>query len=218
MIEVKIRLKAVSGLTYGSGSRPFGPDISFSELGVSPTSFRGTLRSALSIFIENIETGYSTCGEIDPDRIRKAHERMGRVCDVCWLFGYPESRGKGWKPLASAGKMEVDGVRRTGLELVVLNRIAIDEETGSVRKGGLFAQEMLRPGSTVDIALRVKDDCRALDLLLLSIEALRFHRTGRSGMVDVKLLNSDEVVKHAETCGSAQRARRLADYMWGEEL
>ena len=221
MKSIKVVLKVLSPLTVGYVGKPVGPDIAFNEVGVPPTTLKGVLRASLSRYLTEVDTnsGFSACGEIEPERIKMAHERMGKVCDVCSLFGYPERRGASWKPAESRGKVKLTWITGLQSELGTMVRIAVDDLTGSVKENALFTQEYLPPGKELEFEALLEGGCRELELFLISLEALRFYRVGRGGMVDVKLKDSEDLEPALKECGSNEglnRLRRLKLYMWGE--
>ena len=221
MKSIKVVLKVLSPLTVGYVGKPVGPDIAFNELGIPPTTLKGVLRASLSRYLSEIDpgSGFSSCGEIEPERIRIAHEKMGRACDVCSLFGYPESRGSSWRPAESRGRVKLRWITDIGGELETMTRIAIDDLTGSVKENALFSQEYLAPGKELEFEAFIDGGCRELELFLISLEALRFYRVGRAGMVDLKVESPSDVERELSGCGSQEalhRLRRLSTYMWGE--
>lgn len=152
------------------------------------SSLKGAMRSSLHRAIlewgEELEKmGYklTSCGEIDPDFIEKAHQE--RPCDVCSLFGRPS--------LGVEGRSKVTVIRDEEQEKKVykLTRVGIDRKTRVKRNAALFSQEVFKPGEVFSFRVEVSDDPRELSLVLLSLLYLRYWRLGRSGMVDVKVEN-----------------------------
>ena len=223
-MKLKVFIKALSPLTVGYVGKPYGPDIAFNELGIPSSTLKGVLRASLSLYISEVENAglYSSCGEVDPDRIRQAHEKMGKACDVCSLFGYPESRGAGWKPAESKAKIKVRWiVEDFAPNLETITRIAVDDLTGTVKEGSLFTQEYLPPGSELSFEVSVLGGCRELEMVLIAFEMLRFYRFGREGMVDLRVENWEDAAQHLRGCGEANirsfsRLMRLKSYMWGD--
>lgn len=223
MNKVKVVLKVLSPFTVGYVGKPVGADIAFNEIGVPPTTLKGVLRASLSLYLREISpsSGYTACGEIEPERIRAAHDKIGRVCDVCSLFGYPETRGASWKPTEAWGKVKLTWIAGGFKDQIyTMTRISIDDLTGSVRENALFTQEYIAPGTELAFEAFLDGGCRELNLFLMSLEALRFYRIGRGGMVDLIVENEKELEAKAADCegeqGLMQRLRRLSNYMWGD--
>lgn len=167
---IRVKARALNSLTVGGGTSTGIVDISFNELGIPGSSIKGAMRTAISKAIEEGEvTGYTSCGEIEPSKMKD--------CDVCRVFGYPNHEGI----------VNVHGV--VVKPKAVLTRVAIDDRTLKAKKGSLFKQEVLKPGTEFEFLVEVKDNatCREIKLVLLSLFYLRLWKLGRGGMIDLKV-------------------------------
>lgn len=201
-MRLNVRLKTVGLFCIGSSyPTAVGPDIQFvkrinhdgsSQFYIPASSFKGALRSSASRISESY--GFKSCGEIRPERIKDKHKKMGGVCDVCELFGYPWSNSP--SPLIFSDLLPADEV-----ETVVLTRIRIDDKSMRAAKGALFSIEYIPPGcefaGTIELGNVFKEK---IILLLLSLAELRLGRIGRgSGLIDLRIENTnglDEILKN----------------------
>lgn len=187
MIRTRIKLRAVTLLTVGwSISEIMGADVVHArkrvgdryELYIPGSSVKGALRSAAS----RVATayGFTSCGEVEPSRIRAAHAAMGRTCSVCELFGEPGG-------LEAA--LHVSDFRLVGSAATeVIARVSIDDRSLTAERGKLYSIEHLTPGAEFVGEIRLCEDRKdLLPLLLLAAAELRTGRFGRRSLVDVKL-------------------------------
>ncbi|WP_216604156.1 RAMP superfamily CRISPR-associated protein [Acidianus sp. RZ1] len=191
-IELRFKIKNLSSLTVGGTSASATVDTPFSSLGIPGSTIKGVMRTAVSNMVSSgILKGYTSCNEIEPEMIIMKHKKMGGDCDVCKLFGYPEVEGR----------LFVGNIRLTK-EKFKLTRVSIEDKTGKAKEGGLFSQEVIKPGEEfegeviLDLAgLDEESKLKQVKLLLSSILALRFWRFGRGGMIDIKLEEGEKICK-----------------------
>jgi CRISPR/Cas system CSM-associated protein Csm3 (group 7 of RAMP superfamily) len=198
VIRFNLRLRAVSLFTIGQGVPDvLGADVVFSKkmkitayvdgeaqtqyvVYVPGSSFKGAWRTATSRIAESY--GFKSCGEIDPERITRAHRNLGRTCDVCILFGQPGSpfdASKVW-----VGDFEPVG--ETPTDIIV--RVSLNDKTQTARKGALYSMEHVLPGAEFLGEVRVLDEAKnLLPLLMLGLAELRTGVLGRRSLVDIRL-------------------------------
>ncbi|QPG48915.1 hypothetical protein HFC64_02205 [Saccharolobus solfataricus] len=204
MIPIKVSMRNLSSLTIAGGSTISSIDIPLNPLGVPPSTIKGTMRTAVHNLLPN---GYTSCGEVEPESIREAHKNG--VCDVCKLFGYPDS-------LTGCFTIEVS---KTDYRTSYITRVSIDDKTQRAKEGSLFTQQIILPNS--DISFTVYYNCndeRLFKLLLYSILDLRYWRLGRNTMIDVKVNNVEEICKSVK-CDEEINGilNQLSRYLWEAE-
>ena len=195
MISFELRLRAVTPLTVGWGvPELLGADVVHAKklvvtggkedlvTYVPGSSVKGALRTSAHRVASAY--GFTSCGEVHPKRVRKAHK--GCVCDVCRLFGYPDAEGP--SPLL------VSDFERVGPDITFrMTRVSIDRSTLRAREGALYTMEHVAPGTEFAGVLRVREDQgvvpRLLGLLLLAIAELRTWRFGRRSIVDLRIVD-----------------------------
>ncbi|AOL17557.1 hypothetical protein BFU36_00060 [Sulfolobus sp. A20] len=191
-------------MTIAGGSTIGIVDIPFNELGIPSSSLRGVMRTAVSNLLPN---GFTSCGEIEPNRMRKAHGSS--PCDVCRLYGYPDSKDGGCFTILMDQVVE---------EKHLITRVSIDDKTQKAKDGSLFTQQIIKPGREfkAKIIYRCEDDIKLFNLLLYSLSALRYWRLGRNAMVDVKVLTKKEEVCNKVKCNDETEKLLdfLSDYLW----
>jgi CRISPR/Cas system CSM-associated protein Csm3 (group 7 of RAMP superfamily) len=190
-LKFKVKVKPIGMATFGSVyALPLGPDVSFTrkftiqagkritKYYIPGSSFKGALRSSASRIADLF--GFKCCGEIDIERIEKAHERMGGVCDVCRLFGYPKSNAPS---VLKVSDLELQG----DVNVETVAGIRIDDSSGKVATGALFTSEKVY-GVEFAGEISLSDvDVNLIGLTLLSLAELRLDRFGRRSMVDVMI-------------------------------
>jgi len=203
-MEFKVVIKNLTSLTVGGGSSIGAVDIPLNPMVLPSSTVKGVLRTAVVNYLPN---GYSSCGKVDPEEIKKAHKEGG-VCDVCKLFGCPDSKDSPCFTLT----VNVPEVSR-----YEITRVKIDDKTQKSEEGSLFTQEVIPPNTEFVVTVNFRDSCgdKMLKLLLYSFLALRFWRVGRNAMVDVKL--------GEDLCGKVKCDQEMKEivssllqYMWGE--
>jgi len=166
-----------------------GPDIQFvkrisyegsSDIYIPASSFKGALRSSASRVSESY--GFRSCGEIRPERIREKHEKIGGLCDICELFGYPGSALP--SPLIFSDLLPINHV-----ETLTLTRVRIDDRSMKAAEGALFSIEHVPPGCEFTGTIELTNVPREkIILLLLSLAELRLGRIGRgNGLIDLRI-------------------------------
>jgi CRISPR/Cas system CSM-associated protein Csm3 (group 7 of RAMP superfamily) len=169
------------------------------------SSFKGALRSAASRLAEAY--GFKSCGEVRPERIKDVHESVG-VCDVCKLFGYPQSRSH--SPLIISDLEAVNDVRT-----LTMTRVRINDESLKSAEGALFTIEYVPPGTEFIGNVTVLDaEQRSLALLLLALAELRLGRFGRSGVVDVKIENGSRLEETLHDTQWLNLLNELRRWLW----
>lgn len=202
MITIKVTLKNLSSLTVAGGSTISSIDIPLNPLVLPPSSIKGAMRTAVSHAINVLgllDGEYTSCGEIKPEKLKP--------CDVCSLFGYPNSKDSG------CFTIEVD---RKEVKRAYITRVSIDDKTQTASEGSLFTQEVIPTNNEFSFTIYYRCDLRLFKLLLYSILALRYWKLGRNSMIDVKVENTDEVCKSI-SCDEEVKSilSQLSDYMWG---
>ena len=204
-IKFKVKVKPVGMMSVGSVYLLFlGPDIPFTKKFVLDggrrvvkyyipgSSFKGALRSSSCRIAESFN--FKNCGEVDVERIEDAHKRMGGVCDVCKLFGYPKSNA----PSAlKVSDLELQG----DVNVETVAGIRIDDSSGKVATGALFTSEKVY-GVEFAGEISLSDvDVNLIGLTLLSLAELRLDRFGRRSMVDVMIEDDgqlESVIKNTD--------------------
>ncbi len=202
-LEITILFKNLTSLTIAGGSSIGTVDIPFNELGIPSSSIKGVMRTAISNLLPK-----TSCGEIEPGRIAKAYDSS--PCDVCKLFGYPNSKdGACFMVLIDQPKEEKH----------LITRVSIDDKTQKAKDGSLFTQQIIKPGVEfkATIIYKCENDVKLFNLLLYSLSALRYWRLGRNAMIDVKVLtNKDDVCKKIKCNDETEKLlESLSDYLWG---
>lgn len=186
MIRFKLRLRAVTLLTVGGGlPEVLGADVVQArklvgeryELYLPGSSVKGALRSAASRVAGSY--GFTSCGEVEPSRILRAHESLGGPCDVCRLFGWP-----GGGAALRVGDFRLLG----GAATEVVTRVSLEDSTLTAETGKLYSTEHLPPGTEFEGELRLDEsEAGLLPLLLLGVAELRLGRFGRGSLVDARI-------------------------------
>jgi len=187
VIELEVLIKPICLFTLGSSEPSTIIDIPFYKVstptGDEPTipgsSVKGALRSSATVIANDL--GLTSCGEIDPERMSEKHSKMGGLCDVCKLFGAPNSPSNllisSFKPLKP-------------LDLVTITQVSIDDLRMRAIEGRLFTREAVPPGTVFKGKLTLlRDKPLFVKLLLASLINLRFEVLGQHGVVDVKVEN-----------------------------
>lgn len=148
------------------------------------SSFKGTLRSSASRIAKSF--GFKSCGEVNIELIREAHEKIG-LCDVCKLFGYPGSNEPGILHVT-----DFNLINDTSTSLIT--GIRIDDSSGKVAEGALFTIEKISKDAEFlgEISL-FTDDIKLIELTLLALANLRLDRIGRRSQFDLKLENTESL-------------------------
>jgi len=198
VIRFNLRLRTVSLFTIGQGVPDvLGADIVFSKkmkitayvdgeaqtqyvVYVPGSSFKGAWRTATSRIAKSYR--FESCGEIDPERISRAHRKLGRTCDVCILFGQPGSPFDASKVMVG----DFEPVGETPTDIVV--RVSLDDKTQTAREGALYSMEHVLPGAEFLGEVRILDEAKnLLPLLMLGLAELRTGVLGRRSLVDIRL-------------------------------
>ncbi|MCS7105587.1 MAG: RAMP superfamily CRISPR-associated protein [Thermofilaceae archaeon] len=212
MIKSKLKLKAVTLLTVGWGvPEVLGADVvqvkklvgDRLEPYLPGSSVKGSLRSAASRVAEGY--GFTSCGEVEPSRISKAHESMNGPCDVCKVFGWPNGEAA-----LSVGNFKLTGSTKS----LVLTRVSLDDRTQTAAREALYSTEHLPPGTVFEGEIRfLESRANLLPLLLLALAELRTGRFGRRSLVDVKL--EDEGVFDKFVAGEwKELLEELREWLW----
>jgi len=194
-----------------------GPDIQFvkrinydgsSEIYIPASSFKGALRSSASRISESY--GFRSCGEVRPERIREKHEKIGGLCDICKLFGYPGSALP--SPLILSDLLPVNHV-----ETIALTRVKIDDRSMRAAEGALFLIEHVPPGcefaGIVELTSTSKEK---IALLLLSLAELRLGRMGRGGLIDLRIEDASELEAVVKDTLWLNLLNELRRWLWSD--
>jgi len=203
VVSIKVTLKNLSSLTIAGGSTINTIDIPLNPFILPASSIKGTMRTAIHNAIEVLkllpEDKYTSCGEVEPEKIKP--------CDVCNLFGYPNSKRSG------CFTIEVDKTKENGRTYIT--RVSIDDKKQIVNEGSLFNQEVIPPSNEFSFSIYYRCDMRLFKLLLYSLLALRYWRLGRNSMIDVKVNNVDEICKSVQCDDEVKEIlSQLSNYMW----
>ncbi len=200
---LRVSMRTMSSFTIGTGGNFV--DIMFSELGLTPSSIKGGMRTALSWAIRRGMVRGSSCDEIYPSMITRRHQ--GRPCDVCSLFGYPDHEGR--------VMVTADGNRTLWDKpyVQVVTHVSIDDDSGTAKRGALFRQETASPEEEFHFAVRVQGDEEDLCLTLASLHFMRFLRLGKGGMIDLKVTGVEKVINGKP---STVKAPLQVDWVWSK--
>lgn len=225
MIEFRLRLRAATLLTVGWGvPEVMGAGVvharklvgSRYELYIPGSSVKGALRTSAARIAGAY--GFSSCGEVEPGRIREAHKRMGGSCHVCRLFGMPKMPDGDFDVPGESAVYVSDFRLVGGVATEVLTRVSIDDQTLSARRRALYTMEHLPPGAEFEGLVRLEEGGGALlPLLLLAVAELRTGRFGRRSIVDAKV---DDGGRLEELIGEEWKPllQRLRAWLWKEVI
>ncbi|WP_338602835.1 RAMP superfamily CRISPR-associated protein [Sulfolobus tengchongensis] len=179
-LTINVSIRNLTSLTVGGGSTIGSADIPLNVFGVPPSSLKGAMRTAIHNLLP---PGFSSCGEIEPSNIKMKHNT--KPCDVCSLFGYPDSKDGGCFTIVS--NTDISKINK-----FLITRVSIDDKTQKAKRGSLFTQEVIPPNTELNFTIYYNQICgeRLLKLLLYSLLALRYWRLGRNAMIDVKVNNN----------------------------
>jgi len=218
VIEFKLRLRAITLFTVGWGiSEVLGADVVHARKPtpngysyyVPGSTVKGILRTEASRIAAFY--GFSSCGEIEPGRIRSAHSRIGEACDVCKLFGYPEESG-----LEGLSAVYVSDFRVVGSpKPIVMTRVSLEDETLTAKEGALYTMEQLPPGTEFEGTIKLREG-NLLPLLLLAIASLRTGRFGRRSMADARIEDNGALDSIIDPRWS-NLLRELRSWLWEGE-
>lgn len=210
-----MRLKSVGLFTIGwSHPMALGADIIFarrtigeeSQLYVPGSSLKGALRSSASRVAKAYN--FRSCAQTLPERIRKHEEHRKSPCDVCKIFGWPDRKDGEAKLFVS------DLLQQNAVQPFSSTRIRISDDSGTVAEGALFVVEQLPLDSEFKGEVCYKGlDGQSLGLLLLAFAELRLGRIGRRSLVDIKLEETDELVKDVDARWKGLLSE-LGDWLW----
>lgn len=151
---------------------------------IAGSSFKGALRSAASRVAGPY--GFKSCGQIEPDLIRKAHQKND-VCDVCRIFGYPRSNASSLIHVSDLNP--VDDIRTFSI-----TRTRIEDNSLRIAEGALYTYEHIDDRSVFRGYIEVRSrDPDILGLILLGLAELRLGRMGRSSILDIMIEESREL-------------------------
>ncbi len=186
MRRIGVELRNLGLLTIGSAySRLILADINTVKVGgrviIPGSSFKGALRTAAHKAAPKI--GLSSCGQVNPSKIAEAHEKMGRICDVCELFGMPGSAA------TSLSKLLVSDLRpREEISTVMLTKVSIDPERWKAQDISLYNIEAIPLCTTFGSEVMILDDKeKYLKLFLSALDELMYGSFGRGAVVEVRV-------------------------------
>jgi len=166
---------------------------------IPASSLKGALRSAASRIASSYTSGrFTSCGQVDPVLIAKAH-RTNRdtyeECSVCRLFGSP---GRMNSPLLFFEDLIPQG-GRDGAGASVITRVRIQDTSLRAITAGLYKSEVIW-GMEFAGKIYYSDEVKSLlPLLLLAIAELRMDRLGRRSIIDVKLTETMDLRNDLES-------------------
>jgi len=227
-LKIGVRIKTVGLATVGwSTPSALGVDIPVAKkvvkkidgeeyrIYIPGSSFKGALRSATSRVAEAY--GFTSCGFIDPEMIRKAHEKG--VCHVCRLFGYPLRSVGGW---ISISDLELQDDTRRNLTMRI-TRTKLDDTSLKVEEGALYTSEHIFPDTEFKGSIEInfeKDETLNVaetdmfGLILLGLAELRLGRFGRRSLIDIKLEDVGELEKKLDGTKWSSLLDDLKRWVW----
>ncbi|MEM1973023.1 MAG: RAMP superfamily CRISPR-associated protein [Nitrososphaerota archaeon] len=182
MIRFDVELKSL-GLFLVGGPTPIhthlditvhrtrDPDKNVYVPTIPGSSVKGVLRSSLSRVAHAF--GIKVCGD---------WPQASDDCDSCYLFGAPGSEGRVWVS-------DFTGERST----VSLTHVSLDDSAGTAREMALYTSEYVKPGSIFKGRIEYNGGVERLAPLLVAMAALRTDRAGRSGLIDLRIANADQL-------------------------
>jgi len=222
-------IKTKSLLSIGSGRAGFLADVVLyralffnnkyyiENFLIPGSTIKGTLRTSASkiAWILNL----SSCGEIDPIKISRAHSLMKDSCDICKIFGEP---GGSLSPLEVTEfypiKNPKNAIRIFDKRILKINlkdshwikdfirsitRIRISDDTQNVAEGALFKSEYYPPSTYFYGEIKLNKPSawsneyyiNACRLILLAIANMNYERIGRSGLAKFSIINYEDLPK-----------------------
>lgn len=190
MISFNVELRALGLFILGGVS----PTIMFSDISFHRTRdpLRGSYRPTIP--------GSSIKGVLRSSLIRVARALDLRVCsdwpqsydgcDSCYLFG---ASGAG-------GTVYVSDFISEGRTLT-LTHVSLDDNTGTARRAALYTAEHIQPGAIFRGKIDYGGEEGRLPALLVAMAALRTDRIGRSGIVDLRISNVEELKRSLSSLG-----------------
>lgn len=173
------------------------------EFYVPGSSFKGALRSAASRVASAY--GFTSCGEIRPDAIERAHSEP---CDVCKLFGLPKS--------GAPSSLFVSDLVATRASPVLVTRVRLEDRAMKAAEGALYTTEHLQPGTEFAGSVAVHGATRdLLGLLMLSMAELRLGRLGRATVMDLAIEEYEGLKAALEGTRWARLVDDLRRWLWG---
>lgn len=222
-MKFTVRIRSI-GLACIGWAHPMalGADVAFIRgvrVGKSPvyepyipgSSFKGALRSAASRIAEVY--GFKTCNEVRPERIRGVHRELGGICDVCKLFGYPQSN--------TQSPLTISDFESTGkIETVAVTRVRLEDYSLKAAEGALFTTEHILPEAEFrgNIIITQDTEQRLLGLMLLSLAELRLGRLGRRSLMDLKIEEEVELEKALINTPWLNLLNELKEWLWSAIL
>ncbi|MEN2974895.1 MAG: RAMP superfamily CRISPR-associated protein [Candidatus Caldarchaeales archaeon] len=148
------------------------------------SSFKGSLRSSVSRIASSY--GFTSCGYIEPELIRIAHQRSG-ICDVCKIFGYP---GSNTSSLIHVSDLDpVNSIRTFNV-----TRTKLEDGSLKVFEHALYTYEHIDDQAEFRGYIEVESkNPDILGLVLLGLAELRLGRMGRSSIFDLRIEESREL-------------------------
>ncbi|MBP1358192.1 MAG: hypothetical protein JZD40_06890 [Sulfolobus sp.] len=210
MIRLEVEAKNLSSLTIGGTSYNITVDTPFNSLGIPPSTIKGVMRTAINFFLDMTLEKFTSCRQVEPGLIKESHKEP---CDVCTLYGYPDS---------PEGKVTVE-VKTKVEEKFVLQRVRINDKTNIAEEGALFSQEVIKPETALhfNVYYRGSKNDRLFKLLLYSLLALRLWRIGRNSMIDLKVKRAEEFINGGWKEFNIEEVdkeigKALKRYLWGD--
>ncbi len=200
MRRIGVELRNLSLLTMGSAyPRLTLADVNTVRIGgeilIPGSSLKGALRTAAHRAAGKF--GFTSCGQVEPRMISRAHEAMGRVCDVCELFGMPGV------PSNSSSKLLISNLRpKLDVPTITVTRVSLDPERGKAREGGLFTVEAIPPCTLFEgeITLLSDGNGKYLKLLMAALDELANGSFGRGAIVEIRVRDVPlQEFKHLES-------------------
>lgn len=194
--KLEIEIETDEKLIIGTGQTDFKPSrfqqiqkmkIGIEDIPIIPaTTIKGVLRTH-SMKIAHL-LALNSCGQIKPGDIAEAHKKI--KCDVCHIFGAPNSPSK---------IIVEDAISQDkNILLDHYSGIKLNRKKGVTEKGALFQYEAIGKGQKFIFNII----CNGLTLnesklLIYAIRELQYNGFGRhNGALNIKILNKGELTEN----------------------
>ncbi|MEM0233149.1 MAG: RAMP superfamily CRISPR-associated protein [Candidatus Nezhaarchaeales archaeon] len=175
------------------------------QIYIPGSSFKGALRSAASRIAKSY--GFTSCGYVEPELIREAHERSG-VCDVCKIFGYPKNSTSSLIHVSDLNP--VNNVRTFNV-----TRTRLEDDSLKVAEGALYTYEYIYDQAEFRGCIEIcSRDPNVFGLILLGLAELRLGRIGRSSLFDLMIERSEELGEILINTRWSQLLDDLKRWLW----
>ncbi|MHA1265526.1 MAG: RAMP superfamily CRISPR-associated protein [Candidatus Helarchaeota archaeon] len=149
------------------------------------SSIKGVLRRNAERIADLL--GLKACRKKDPTHISEEHHTMGGLCDVCKIFGCPNSPSKIQVTDALSALPSITPSVFTGIE--------IDRKSGTVLPNALFQFQALPKGQSFEGHIHFKNLTESeFKLLICALKDLQWTGIGRhAALLSINLMNQDKL-------------------------